>query len=336
VQLFAQDRSGVVRIEGTSCAGGDIGTGFLIAPDLVATVAHVVAQADTIALRTDSATHVGHVIGIDETRDVALVRSSVPFTGHVFTLSTAAPQVGIAVGAIGFPEGLPITFTQGSISGLDRSVDIQSLTRTGLVQTDAALNPGNSGGPLLTVPGDVVGLVDAKTDANGISFAVSSGTAKSLFDAWSASPQVQAPPGCASPIGPAADAPAVQSPAPTAEAQAIAATLSAYFRAINRADWHTAWEQFSPSEQRADPESVLAKGDSSSFDFGFKLGSVNLTGGDTAIASVSFTSIQDPAYGPNGESCDEWTLDYSTRNIGGTWLIDSVKGHGGGSTHTAC
>ena len=54
-QLYSTDSSGVIRIEGTSCDGGDVGTGFLVAPDLVLTVAHVVAGTNTIALRSGAA-----------------------------------------------------------------------------------------------------------------------------------------------------------------------------------------------------------------------------------------------------------------------------------------
>ena len=173
--VFNDASSGVIRIEGTSCDGDAIGTGFLIAPDLVATVAHVVDDAETIGLRGTTETHVGEVIGIDGDRDLALIKASAPFGGHIFTLADTMPQVGTPIGAIGYPKGLPISFTQGSVSGVDRSIPIEGITRRGMLQTDAALNPGNSGGPLITVTGDVVGLVDAgQSDANGISYAVAS------------------------------------------------------------------------------------------------------------------------------------------------------------------
>jgi hypothetical protein len=282
---------------------------------------------------------VGTVIGIDPARDLALVRSSSSFNGHVFSMPGTTPQVGTPVGAIGFPEGLPLTFTQGAVSGLDRSVDIAGTQRVGLIQTDAAVNPGSSGGPLLTTAGDVIGLVDAgSTQASGISFAVSSQTARPLFAAWQASPQpVQSSPGCTYPVGPGSDAGTIISQVPGSDSQAIVSTLSTYFAAIDKADWHSAWQQFTPALQQVVTEAGLARGDRSSYDFNMSLTALQLgTARDMAIASVTFTSIQDAADGPNGEPCDNWRLSYTMRTVGGTWLIDAVNAQAGGPAHTPC
>jgi len=54
------------------------------------------------------------------------------------------------------------------------------------------------------------------------------------------------------------------------------------------------------------------------------------------LAHVTFTSVQAPDKGPNGDSCDNWDLDYSMIPSAGTWLIDQVRGHNGGQTHIAC
>jgi S1-C subfamily serine protease len=84
-----------------------------------------------------------------------------------------------------------LTVTKGSVSGLGRTIPIANVKRRQLVQTDAAVNPGNSGGPLLaTDTGKVIGLVDLGSEqANGISFAVSSGVAGPLLRAWQIAPQ---------------------------------------------------------------------------------------------------------------------------------------------------
>jgi serine protease Do len=147
----------------------------LIAPRLVTTVDHVVADAETVTLKRGGAIiGSGTVLGEDPARDVALVRSSLPITGHVFQLSAAQPRLGEGVAALGFPLGLPLTVTRGSVSGLRRSVPIESIVRRNMIQTDAAVNPGTSGGPLLNAAtGDVLGLVDlGTTQANGLAFAV--------------------------------------------------------------------------------------------------------------------------------------------------------------------
>jgi len=192
-QLVQTVRSGVIRIEAQNCDGsGDIGTGILLSPRIIATVDHVVAGAQTITLkRGKTILGTGTVLGEDPARDVAVVRSSRPITGHDFVLSSAAPNLGQAVAVLGFPLGLPLTVTRGSVSGLHRAIPIESIVRRGMVQTDAAVNPGNSGGPLLsTRTGDVLGLVDlGTTNANGLAFAVSSRVAAPLITAWRVAPQ---------------------------------------------------------------------------------------------------------------------------------------------------
>jgi hypothetical protein len=191
-RLIAKTRSGVIRIETTACGEEAIGTGFLLSPTLVATVEHVVDGAVRITLSRNGKTlGYGTVIGEDPTRDLALVRTSKPITGYRFTFADRAPQLGEDVLALGFPLGLPLTVTKGSVSGLGRTIPIDNVRRRQLVQTDAAVNPGNSGGPLLaTDTGDVVGLVDlGTTQANGISFAVSAAVASPLLDAWKVAPQ---------------------------------------------------------------------------------------------------------------------------------------------------
>jgi S1-C subfamily serine protease len=190
--LVAGAQSGIVRIEASGCGGKAIGTGFLVGPQLVATVDHVVAGSTTITLKQGRRSLAGGtVVGEDPTRDVALVRSSVPLHGKVLRLAARAPKLGETVAALGFPLGLPLSVTQGSVSGLGRTVPIDGTRRRQMVQTDAAVNPGNSGGPLLSLDsGDVVGLVDLGTnEANGIGFAVSAQVAEPLLTAWRAAPQ---------------------------------------------------------------------------------------------------------------------------------------------------
>jgi S1-C subfamily serine protease len=203
--LVAQVRSGVVRIEVETCDGRSVGSGFLVGPRLVATVEHVVAGASKIQLkRSGKNVAVGTVIGTDKVRDLALIRTDRPINGYVFHLAGAAPRLGDEVGALGFPLGLPLTVTKGSVSGLDRTITIEGTKRGKLVQTDAALNPGNSGGPLIALTsGKVVGLIDAGTTAaNGIAFAVNSKTAAALIAAWEAAPQPVSPAKCRKPARP--------------------------------------------------------------------------------------------------------------------------------------
>ncbi len=192
--LFANVSSGVVRIDATNCDGSsDVGSGFLLGDGLVATAAHVVSQASLITLSTNNGRSVGDVIGIDNSTDVALVEARTHLDGHIFSFASQRPPVGTPVAAIGFPEGLPITFTAGSVSALDRTITLDDGTeRTGMIQTDTPVNPGNSGGPLLTTDGRVVGIVDALLqNAAGIGYAVDAQTAAPLLDGWKTPSRVQ-------------------------------------------------------------------------------------------------------------------------------------------------
>jgi len=213
--LIARVRSGIVRIESTLCTETVLGTGFLLDTHDVATVDHVVDGATAITLsQNNKVVGTGTVIGADPSRDLALVHTSFSLEGYHFTISPRAPQLAEAVATLGFPLGLPLTVTQGVVSGSDRTIPINGIDRQKLVQTDAAVNPGNSGGPLIaTDTGEVVGLVDLGTSqANGLAFAVSGLVAAPLLQAWKVGPQPIATPSCGSSAPPPVAAPA---PPPT-------------------------------------------------------------------------------------------------------------------------
>ncbi len=147
---------------------------------------------------------------------MALIRAATPFTGHVFGLARIEPPVGTVVGVIGYPEGGPVSFSQGTISGLNRTVNVEGQARTGLVQTDAALNPGNSGGPILLLDGTVVGLADAgNSSAQGIGYAVPATSAAPLISAWQGDPSPPSTPTCLPTTSPATTTPAATTPATT-------------------------------------------------------------------------------------------------------------------------
>lgn len=190
-QLVARVKTGIIRIQTTTCDGEWVGTGFLVGPRQIATVEHVVDGAAAIVLKRRGQTiGAAKVVGEDPTRDLALLETKKPIGGYEFTLAARSPRLAESVVALGFPLGLPLTVTQGSVSGLERKIPIESVVRRQLVQTDAALNPGNSGGPLLaTDTGQVIGLVDLGTEAQGTSFAVSAAVAQPLLQAWRVAPQ---------------------------------------------------------------------------------------------------------------------------------------------------
>jgi hypothetical protein len=147
--------------------------------------------------------------------------------GFVFKFAKRSPRLGERVIALGFPLNLPLTVTQGSVSGLGRTIPIDGVQRRQLVQTDAAVNHGNSGGPLIsTDTGEVVGLVDlGSTDLNGTAFAGSSRVADGLEQAWKAAPQ---------PTAPVVWANASVPPAPVKQTGSTSGTAEKYVAVIDR------------------------------------------------------------------------------------------------------
>lgn len=136
-----------------------IGSGFIVSADgEVLTNAHVVADADTVTVRMADGKHEykGRVIGIDLRSDVALLK--IEATGlPVATLGASGNiKPGEWVAAIGSPFGFANTITAGIVSATERVLPGGSLVP--FIQTDVAVNPGNSGGPLLNMNGDVIGI----------------------------------------------------------------------------------------------------------------------------------------------------------------------------------
>jgi putative serine protease PepD len=191
-QIYQRDSSGVVSIKAVTAEGEDSGTGIVLNNEgLILTNDHVVAGATSLVAgpgKSSSVTRPAKLVGEEANDDLALIKID-PSGLNLKPLnlvSSSSLQVGDPVYAIGNPYGLNETLTRGIVSALGREIAAPNGSKIeGAIQTDAALNPGNSGGPLLNEQGEVIGVNSqiasdaARTEGSqpgstGVGFAIAS------------------------------------------------------------------------------------------------------------------------------------------------------------------
>ena len=198
--IYQADRNGVVEVTTTTTSAGSNsspfpfggsqssqaqGSGFVYDSDgHIITNNHVVSGASSISVTfADGSKYSAKVVGADPSSDLAVLKVDAPSSKlHPLTLGDSTKlEVGDGVVAIGSPFGLSETVTSGIVSALNRDISsTNNFTISGVIQTDAAINHGNSGGPLLNMAGQVVGIttqIESESGGNdGVGFAVPSST----------------------------------------------------------------------------------------------------------------------------------------------------------------
>jgi S1-C subfamily serine protease len=173
-------------LDGPSGGENDLGTGVVInAAGQILTARHVIADAQSIEVTfADGTKATAHVVSEQPESDIAVLAADQSPETIVPAVIGGGAQVGDATFAVGHPLGLIGSLSAGVISGLNRSIPVgDGATMQGLIQFDAAVNPGNSGGPLLNRTGQVIGIVTSLANPSGqgyfigIGFAVPIGTA---------------------------------------------------------------------------------------------------------------------------------------------------------------
>lgn len=175
--------------------GQAAGTGVVIDAEqgFVLTNAHVVADATSITVTVGGEDREATLVGADTDADIAVVRladtSGLVAAAIADDGSTAVGDDVVAIGnALALEGGL--TVTEGIVSALDRSLETESGSLDGLIQTDAAISSGNSGGPLVNAAGQVVGINTAVASSTGTVSASNIGFAISIHDAIDVADQI--------------------------------------------------------------------------------------------------------------------------------------------------
>lgn len=176
--VVAKVSASTVKVEGVGCGQIQEGSGFLVAPGVVVTNAHVVAGIASPVIIDHSGEHPASVVFFDPRFDLAILRAS-GLNEQPLTLAPQEVSRGQEAVVLGYPEGGPLTYGSAGVMAVfdaqGRDIYGQGLTNRQVYEIEAIVRPGNSGGPLVDLNGQVIGVVFSRSTTNPqIGFALAS------------------------------------------------------------------------------------------------------------------------------------------------------------------
>ncbi len=341
-ELFEDLRGAVASVEVVGCDFTSQGTAFLVDESTAYTAQHVVDGAAQVALTFGGESVEATVIGSDVERDVAVLQLAEPVTSApVLELADAQPRVGEEVAAMGHPRGLPLALTVGRVTSMNGEFDFgDGDVIENLIQTDAVVAPGSSGGPLINDEGDVIGVVILKDlGAEGLMYAGNVDAYRADLSRWEEAGEAIPAAFCVGSV----DIDFIEELAPTIiestvdhpEVPALQITYAVYTQAINSGRAEDAFRILGPAITNANTAEAWAAGQATSSLWDWRIRSVTELDPTTLEVRSTFTSTQDSEFGFDGAStCTRWDITHElvpgrveNRDF---WLINRSRSTEGG------
>ncbi len=337
-ELFEDLRSAVASVDAVGCDFASQGTAFLVSEDTAYTAWHVVEDAAQVALTLGNENIEARVIGHDPERDVAVLRLAAPVENVVvLPVAEAQPRVGEEVAAMGHPRGLPLALTVGRVTSMNGEFDFGGNADgvvSNLIQTDAVVAPGSSGGPLINQSGEVIGVVILKDiAAEGLMYAGDIDGVRAELAGWAITPEPVESAFCVGNVDLenidqiAADL--IGSDVVHPEVSALQQTYAVYTQSINSGRAEAAFDVLGPSITTNNTAEAWAAGQATSLLWDWRIRSINEIEGGLEVRST-FTSTQDPEFAfDDSSTCTRWdvTHDLVEGLFRGRpfWLIDGSR-----------
>lgn len=343
-KLAQEFRSGVAHIEATTCAGDSwSGSGFSIDSEYLVTAAHVAEQASVINVGIGDLTTSAIVIGRNPGYDIALLKLKDESTGYSFDLDHTATPIGTEVAVLGYPLVQASVFdrkssqdslkiTSGLVSGVKESIHVGSHTIPNVIQTDAVINSGNSGGPVIAKDGSLVGLVSAvqredsgSVSVDGTGFAIPSKRLSEAVTAWKARDIPEKSPECGD-AGLTTDA-TVQKVVTSRHdhAESIAQALQDHGTALSTGNYSEAFNFLSPSmQQRSGGLEQWSAGLHSTSWISVEVEDVETVSVSAYKVRATIETHQAPEDAPNNsnQTCSLWSISYDFLLGDSKWTIE--------------